>query len=90
MYSLLGIFSKPVSKLSSLSKLHVIEPFKSYLDGTISGQVDQLLTKVECCSHTKRESNISWSELWFPCLLSWLSGVAAEITRLRLQSYSDL
>ena len=32
MYSFLGIFSKPVSKLFSLSKLHLIEPFKSYME----------------------------------------------------------
>ena len=68
-----------------MSKLHVIEPFKSYTEETLSRQVDHIWTKGECCSHTKRESDISWSELWFPCLLSWLSGVAAEIMRLRLQ-----
>ena len=44
MKSLLGIFSKSVSKLFSLSKWHVIEPFKSYMEETISRQVDPLLT----------------------------------------------
>ena len=75
------------SKLFSLSKLHVIEPFKRYMEATTSGQVDQLWTKVECCSHT-RKSEISRPELWLPCLLSWLSGVAAEI--ITLISYSGL
>ena len=50
------------SKLFSLSKLHVIEPFKSYMEATPSVQVDQLWTKVECYSHT-RESEISQPEL---------------------------
>ena len=67
-----------MSKVFSLSKLYVVEPFKSYMEETISRQVDQLWAKVECC----REIYIIRSELWFPCLLSWLSGVAAEITRL--------
>ena len=65
----------------------MIEPFKSYMEATTSGQVDQLWTKVECCSHA-RESEISRLKLWLSCLLSWLSGVAAEITRL--SSYSGL
>ena len=59
----------------------MIELFKSYMDATTSGQVDQLLTKAECCVHT-RESEMSLPELWLPCLLSWISKVAAEITRL--------
>ena len=29
-----------------------------------------------------RIHEISWPELWSPCLLSGLSGVAADITRL--------
>ena len=73
------------SKFFSLSKLHVIVPFKSYMEATTYGQVDQLWTKVECCSHT-RESEISRPELWLPCLLSLLSGVAAEIQILSFYS----
>ena len=70
------------SKFFSLSKLNVILPFKSYMEATTSGKVDQLWTKVECCSHT-REREISQpevlAELWLPCLLSWHGGVADEI-----------
>ena len=72
------LFSMTLFFSSSLSKLHVIVPFKSYMEETTSGQVDQLWTNIECFNHTK-ESEICRPELWLPCLLSWLRGVAAEI-----------
>ena len=71
----------------SLSKLHVIEQLKSYIEATPSRQVDQLWPNEECCRRT-REREMSRPKLWLPYLLSWPSWVAAEITSV--SSYSGL
>ena len=58
-------------KIFSLSKLLEIEPFKSYMEATTAGRVDQLWTKGDYSSHPQHllRKVKSWPGLWLPCLL---------------------
>ena len=41
----------PNWKIFPFSKLHEVEPFKSYMEATTAGRDDQLWTKRDCSSH---------------------------------------
>ena len=43
----------PSWKLFPLSRLHEIEPLKSYMEATTTGRIDQLWTNKECSSNSQ-------------------------------------
>ena len=49
----MGFTMLPSWKLFPLSKLHEIEPLKSYMEATTTRRVDQLWTKEDCSSHSQ-------------------------------------